>query len=302
MIFSVHIPVLLNEVIEYLNLKPGDNFIDCTFGEGGHSFAIWEKIKPNGKILGIDWDEKIIERLELNDKRQEVGENLILENDNYGNLKNIVEKHNFEPVNGILLDLGMSSWDVEESGRGFSFLKDEALDMRYSQKQALTAKEIVNYWPEDDLENIFKEYGEEKWARKIAGRIIEARKEEKIITTKKLVDVIGSAIPFRFRDRRIHFATRVFQALRIATNGEIENLKKGLASAAEILFPGGKIAAISFHSLEDRVVKNFFRDKGKERILKILTKKPIAATEEEISSNPRSRSAKLRVAEKIVNR
>jgi 16S rRNA (cytosine1402-N4)-methyltransferase len=297
----VHIPVLLNEVIEYLNLKPGDNFIDCTIGEGGHSFAIWEKIKPNGKILGIDWDEKIIERLELNDKRQEVGENLILENDNYGNLKNIVEKHNFEPVNGILLDLGMSSWDVEESGRGFSFLKDEALDMRYSQKQALTAKEIVNYWPEDDLENIFKEYGEEKWARKIAGRIIEARKEEKIITTKKLVDVIGSAIPFRFRDRRIHFATRVFQALRIATNGEIENLKKGLASAAEILFPGGKIAAISFHSLEDRVVKNFFRDKGKERILKILTKKPIAATEEEISLNPRSRSAKLRVAEKLAN-
>lgn len=296
----MHIPVLLNEVIECLDLKLGDNFVDCTIGFGGHSWEIWEKIKPSGKILGIDWDEEITKRIEISDKRLEIGENLILESGNYSNLKDIVEKYNFQPINGILLDLGMSSWGLEQSNRGFSFLKDEPLDMRYSQEQALAAKDIINYWPEGDLENIFKEYGEEKWAKKIAARIVEARQEEKIVTTRQLVKIIDRAIPFRFRERRIHFATRVFQALRIAVNDELNNLKKGLLSAVEILAPGGRVAVISFHSLEDRIAKNFFRDKAKENALKIITKKPITATNEEIISNPRSRSAKLRIAEKII--
>jgi 16S rRNA (cytosine1402-N4)-methyltransferase len=307
----VHVPVLLEEVIEYLNPQPNENFIDCTFGYGGHSLEIFKRIKPDGKILGIEWDAKTIEAVEAGNKKLEFGQNLILVNDTYSNLKNIVEKNNFYSVNGILFDLGISSWDIEKSGRGFSFLRKEPLDMRFNENNLLTAREIINKWPEEKLADIFYQYGEERRARVVARHIISARKEKSIETTIDLAEIIKKAMPARnalrsmaggpVRQRfgRIHPATRVFQALRIAVNDELGNLVAGLKDSLEILAPGGRIAVISFHSLEDRIVKNFFRDKFKEGKLKILTKKPVIAGEEEVARNPRSRSSKLRVAEKM---
>jgi 16S rRNA (cytosine1402-N4)-methyltransferase len=296
---QMHIPVLLKEVIEYLNPQPGQNFIDCTIGGGGHSLEIAERIKPDGKILGIDWDESAMKRLEVSDKRLEIGRRLILVHDNYRNLESIVKHYNFFPVSGILLDLGFSSDQLESSGRGFSFQKDELLDMRYDWNQFLAAEEIVNRWPEDELVRIFKEYGEERSAARIARTICRERARRPILRTTELVGAIEAATPIRQRRGKIHFATRVFQALRIAVNDELDNLRAGLEAASDILAPGGRLAVISFHSLEDRIVKNFFRDGAKRGRLKILTKKPITPSREEIGQNPRSRSAKLRVAIKL---
>lgn len=304
----MHKPVLLNEVLEYLDPQPNSNFIDCTINGGGHSLEILKRIKPEGKILGIEWDKEVIERLESSGKRKEFGENLILVNDSYVNLKTIVHslnvkgvegKNNFYPVSGILFDLGLSSWDLEGSGRGFSFQKDEPLDMRYSRESELTAEEIISRWPEEDLVGIFREYGEERRARPIAKAICAGRKRVAIKTTAELVEVIKKAVPTRFQFGRTHFATRVFQALRMAVNDELGNAQKGLEAALEVVAPGGRIAVISFHSLEDRLVKHYFREKYKEGVLKILTKKPVGPAEEELIFNPRARSAKLRVAEKI---
>ena len=291
-----HKPVLQKEVLEYLDPKPNQNFIDCTVGQGGHSLAILEKTGPNGKILGIDQDPKQIENCRKN--TEDFKTRIILENSSYTKLKEIAERLNFQPAQGILLDLGMSSWQLEESGRGFSFLKDEELDMRFSPKENfLTSKEIINRYPEKELERIFAEYGEEKYADKIARKIVEIRQVKEIASTFQLVEAIKSAIP-RGSDSRIHFATRVFQALRIAVNGELGNLQKVLSQAVEVLNPGGRLAVISFHSLEDRIVKNYFKALSKESF-EILTKKPITADKLEIINNPRARSAKMRVAQKL---
>lgn len=296
-----HIPVLKKEVLEYLDPKPNDNFIDCTINGGGHALAVLEKIKPNGKVLGVDWDKKIISRLKLKNKNSEFKNKLILACDNYANLKKIVEDYKFKPVQGILFDLGFSSWHLEESGRGFTFLKDEPLDMRYGVEDGLTAEEIINQWPVEKIEEILKEYGNEKFAKRIAKKIAENRKIKPIKTTFKLVEIIKKAIPSKYGYDRIHFATRTFQALRIAANGELENLKKVLPLALEILAPKGRLAVISFHSLESKIVKNFFREKAKNGLIENLTKKAIKASKEEIEINSRSRSAQLRVAEKINN-
>ena len=311
LIFVLHIPVLLNEVLEYLNPRPNQNFVDCTINGGGHGLEILGKIKPGGKLLGIDWDKETIKGLDDSDKRIEAGENLILVCGNYSNLKDIIEENNFYPVNGILFDLGMSSWDLEESGRGFSFSKDEPLDMRYSQAQETTARKIINHWPEEELKRIFFEFGEERRARAIAKKICLARKNKAIERTTDLVEIIKITIPARyasqsvaggparFRFGRIHFATRVFQALRIAVNKELDNLRQGLEGALDVLAPDGRIVVISFHSLEDRIAKNFFKDKAKEGRLQILTKKPIGPSFEEKEANPRARSAKLRAIIKL---
>lgn len=285
----MHKPVLLKEVIDYLNPQPNQNFIDCTIGGGGHSKVILEKIKPSGKILGIDLNREALENLkDLN--------NLILIQDNFSNLKSIVEKNNFYPVNGILLDLGFSSDLLENSGRGFSFLRDEPLDMRFGLRNDLTVEKIINQYQEEDLIKIFKEYGEERFSKRIAEEIIKERKKNNIKTTLQLVEIIKRVVPSYYQHSRIHFATRIFQALRIEVNNELNNLKKVLPKAIEILQPKGRIVVISFHSLEDRIVKRFFKEK---KDLKILTKKPITPSLEEIQENPRSRSAKLRAAEKI---
>jgi len=298
----MHIPVLQKEVLEYLNPKPNENFIDATIGGGGHALAILEKILPRGKVLGIDWDPEMIQHLKPSG-------NLILVCDNFVNLKEIVKKKNFGKVSGILFDLGMSSWHLGKSGRGFSFQKKEPLDMRYSLETQLTAEKIVNYWSKFDIEKILREYGEEKFARIIAENIIETRKARIIKNTFQLVEIIKKSVKNR---QKIHPATKTFQALRIAVNDELNNLKEVLSQALETLSTGGRLVVISFHSLEDRIVKNFFKHRaskgseGKEedrvlfvnQSLKLLTKKPVTPSNKEIKINPRSRSAKLRAAQK----
>jgi len=289
---SKHIPVLQKEVIEYLNPKPNENFIDCTIGEGGHTLAILEKNGPEGKVLGIEWDPELYRETKEKFVRFNLTGRTVLVNNSYTNLKEIVEREKFQPISGILFDLGFSSWHLE-SGRGFSFEKNEPLDMRYNPENPLTAEKIVNNWPEREVEKILREYGEERFARKIAKEIIQERKTKPIKTTFQLVEVIKKSTPIWYHHRKIHPATRTFQALRIAVNDELKNLEIALPQALEILEKGGKLAVISFHSLEDRIVKKFFREN-----LKVITKKPIRPSLEEIELNPRSRPAKLRVGQK----
>jgi len=293
----MHVPVLLKEVIDYLNPQANENFIDATVGQGGHTASILEKNKPKGKVLGIEMDPDIYK--ELKEKMAKMSDRLILINDSYINLKKIVKKNNFKPVHGILFDLGMCSWHLEASKRGFSYLKDQPLDMRFNPKNDLTAAEIINFWDIERIEKVLREFGEEKYARRISLAIKEVRKKERIVGTQQLVDILKKVLPKNYDKKRIHFATRTFQALRIAVNDELQVIEDGIKQAIKILEPGGKIAVISFHSLEDRIVKNFFREKAKIGELSILTKKPITASLEEIRNNPRSRSAKLRTAEKL---
>ncbi len=307
----MHIPVLLEKVIEYLNPQPGQNFIDATIDGGGHALAMLERIIPGGKLLGIEWDEELLGRLKLKIQSSKFKNDVILINDSYINLKKIAAASNFKNVRGIIFDLGISSWHLEEAGRGFSFMKDEPLDMRYhnanlrmyanaaNEENQLTAEEIVNRYSYDKLVKILKEYGEERFAKSITAAIITARKARPIVSTFQLVEIIKSSTPFWYRRRGIHFATKTFQALRIAVNNELGNIESGIEQAEEILDKGGKMAVISFHSLEDRIVKNFFRERAKAGKLKTLTKKPVRAGLVEVTANPRARSAKLRVAEKL---
>lgn len=302
----MHIPVLLKEAIYYLDPQPNENFIDATIGEGGHTAAILERNGPKGKVLGIEIDPELYKKLKLCMAKFPISNlqfsnRLILVNDSYANLEKIVKDNNFHRVKGIIFDLGMCSWHLESSGKGFSYQKDEPLDMRFDSRQDLTAAEIVNFWDIEKIEKILKEFGEEKYARRIALAIKEARKKERIITSQQLVNLLRQTLPRNYDNSRIHFATRVFQALRIAVNNELENIEKGLNQALAILEPKGRIVVISFHSLEDRIVKNIFREKAKQNKLKILTKKPITPSLEEIKDNSRSRSAKLRAAQIIKN-
>ncbi len=290
-----HIPVLQKEVLKYLNPQPNENFIDATFGEGGHAFAILEKIAPNGKVLAIELDPALYEKLS-----KEKVERLVLVNDSFVNLKEIVQREKFKEISGILFDLGLSSWHLESSGRGFSFQRDEPLIMRYDgNSRMLTAEKILNQWPERDLEKILKKFAQEKFAKRIAKEIIRERKAKPIKTTLQLVEIIKRATPRWYHQRKIHFATKTFQALRIAVNEELTNLEIVLPQALEILKIGGRMVVISFHSLEDKIVKNFLKSMAQKGCLKILTKKVIRPSIEEIQINPRARSAKLRAAQKI---
>lgn len=281
----MHIPVLLRETIEYLDVKDNENYIDCTLNGGGHTREILKR--TNGKVLGIELDPEIFKKI-----KNENIERLIPVNDNYANLEKIVETNDFKNVQGILFDVGMSSFHVDESKKGFSFLKDELLSMSYSEEK--TAEEIVNNYSSKDLERIIKEYGEERFARKIAEEIVKRRP---IKTTFQLVEAIRKAVPNTYQRGKIHFTTRTFQALRIETNQELENLKNALPQALEILEKGGRLVAISFHSLEDRIIKNFFKSRKEE--IQLLTTKPVLPDELEIKSNPRARSAKLRAIKKL---
>lgn len=308
-----HKPVLLKEVLEYLQPKSGQVFVDGTANGGGHTFAIAERVEPNGIVIAIEWDSEIASDLELKVKSLKFKDNIRVINDSYTNLKNILEQEQIKNIDGIVLDLGFSSIHLEESGRGFSFQKDEPLDMRYNvgdeiadklkveglKFKSITAAEIINTFREEDIADIIYKYGEERFSRQIAKKIIEERRKKRILTTFELVEVIKSAVPVFYRKGKINCATKTFQALRIAVNKELENLENVLSQIVEVLNFKGRIAIISFHSLEDRIVKNFFKDKAKEGVLKIITKKPVVAGEEEIKENPRARSAKLRIAEKI---
>jgi 16S rRNA (cytosine1402-N4)-methyltransferase len=309
----MHVPVLIQEILECLNPQPGQKFIDATINGGGHARAILERIMPGGKLLGIEWDSELLNRLKFQIQNSRFKDNVVLVNDNYANLEEIAEKQGFTEIDGIIFDLGMSRWHLEEAGRGFTFLKNEPLDMRYHGDNSgrmytnnvtdageLTAYGIVNKFSYSELVKILKEYGEEKFAKSIAAAIVEARKEGPVTSTFQLVEIIKNSVPFWYRRRRIHFATKTFQAIRIAVNNELTNLKLGLRKAVGLLKVGGRIAVISFHSLEDRIVKNFLKEVSKEGRFNILTKKPIRAGLAEVSANPGARSAKLRVAERKV--
>lgn len=306
----MHVPVLLKEVTQYLRPSPGKKIIDTTVGGGGHTRML---LDAGAEVLGIDRDLGSIKKLLVGLKSQSTKVKVV--QGNFSKLKEISLANEFSQVDGILFDLGMSSMQLDDPARGFAFQKEGPLDMRMNLDDTRTAADIVNHYPEKNLLTIFREYGEEKRsARKIARTIIEARKTSAIQTTTQLFELIKKALPAKFRFAAGDTARRIFQALRIEVNAELKNLTEALPQAVELLKIGGRLVVISFHSLEDRIVKKFFRDEAKDCVcppefpicqclahatLRILTKKPLTPQEEEIKSNPRARSAKLRAAEKI---
>ncbi|HOM33363.1 MAG TPA: 16S rRNA (cytosine(1402)-N(4))-methyltransferase RsmH [Candidatus Paceibacterota bacterium] len=291
----MHIPVLLQEVIKFLNPQSNENFIDMTVGEGRYAMAILQYTAPLGKILGIDLDE---ESLKVAKENLGAFENrAILKQGNYKDIDKIVKEVDILPVSGIVFDLGLGIFQIEDSSRGFSFLRDEPLKMTFDLGSEMSAEKVINESNLELLTKIFQEYGEEKNAYKIAQAIVEERKNKKITRTSELVEIIEKTVDGR--RNRLHPATKIFQALRIYVNDELNNLKEGLEKSVKILDKDGRIAVVSYHSLEDRLVKKFYKEKEKEGVLKIITKKPITPTKVEILNNRRSRSAKLRVAQKI---
>ncbi len=290
----MHIPVLLNEILKYLNPRPNQNFVDATVGDGGHARAILENIAPNGKLIAVDRDVDSVVRAKSNLKEFE--NRVLFVNDSFGNILKIVEEGGFNRIKGILFDFGMSTNQLENSGRGFSFQRDEVLDMRYDIKTQVTAEDVLNNYSEAELVRIFKEFGEEPKALKTAAAIIKARGEKRIKTTGELVRIIEKIIK---RRGKIHPATKIFQALRIEVNQELTEIERALVDVPKVLPNGGRAAFISFHSLEDRLIKNWAKDLSRKNIIKILNKKPLTASAEELKTNPKSRSAKLRVIEKI---
>ena len=289
-----HIPVLLKEVIKILKPKDGV-IIDGTIGLGGHAKEILKNSKVS--VIGLDQDGEALELARKNLKDYEGRVALLQEN--FRDIKKVSISLKIQgEVKGILLDLGLSSYQLEQASRGFSFQKEGPLDMRMDKRNRPTAFEIVNTWSKEKIIPVLRNYGEERYARRIVEAIVIQRKKQRIQTTAELAELIKKSVPRKYGFSKIHPATRTFQALRIAVNDELSNLEKALRDAPEVLAPGGKIIVISFHSLEDRIVKRSFKDMA-GKSLKILTKKPITPDEEETRNNPRSRSAKLRAAEKI---
>lgn len=289
-----HIPVLVEEVMTFLRCEPGRTYVDATLGGGGHASEILKRTAPDGVLIGMEWDEDALS--EATRALKPFGNRVRIFRENFIHLPDLVKD---ESVDGILLDLGLSSIQLEKEGRGFSFRGEGPLDMRMDQRTDQTAADLVNRLSLEELEYIISHYGEERWAKRIAKTIVREREREPIRTTEALGKVVYRAIPKRFHSRRIDPATRTFQALRIQVNEELENLKKILDIGWMILKRGGRICVISFHSLEDRMVKQTFRELENKGEVRILTKKPVTPSEEERERNPRSRSAKLRCAERI---
>jgi len=288
---------MLKEVLWWLNIREGGVYLDCTVGAGGHSRAILDEMRGKVRIIGIDRDE---EGLKIaSQELKEYKEQTTLIKANFKDLPQVIKEENVGLVNGIIYDLGLSSMQLDSQTRGFSFRWTAPLDMRMDSSQALTAAHLVGELSQKELEDIFFELGEERWARRIAEFIVEERRQDPIKTTSNLLEVMRRAVPAKFRrGRRTHFATRVFQALRIKVNEELENLRVSLSYSFDLLHKEGRVCVISYHSLEDRIVKQKFNE-TKEEKLNILTKKVIRPSKKEVRINPRARSARLRVAERI---
>lgn len=307
----LHKPVMLNECIDMLNIVPSGIYVDGTLGGAGHSLEIVKRL-DSGKLIAFDQDIEAIENAKIKLKAFE--DKVILIHDNFRNIKKSLEDIDIFRINGLLLDLGVSSYQLDSPERGFSYRYDAPLDMRMNQSSQISAKYIVNTYSEEDLKRIIRDYGEEKWASRIAQFIVEERMKKPIDTTGELVQIIKAAIPKKAREEEQHPAKRTFQAIRIETNHELDVIHDVLESAVELLLPGGVISVITFHSLEDRIVKNFFRDESTGCIcppeipvcvcshqarLRLAHRKPLVPSEEELRENPRSRSAKVRGAIKL---
>lgn len=308
-----HYPVLLDEVVQYLGAKTPGNYIDATVGGGGHARAI-ASANPKNQVLGVDWDSESLAVLRQQLAAEKLTKRIQLVHSNYADAMRAAREHGFEPVQGIVLDLGFSSIQLDEPERGFSFQTGGPLDMRYDRAQKLDAAAVLNKYSEQELSEIFKKYGEEAHARKIARALVVRRKSAGLHSADEVFDVIKGALPAPMRHKAADSARRIFQALRIEVNKELDNLARALPQMYESLAVGGRLAVISFHSLEDRIVKNFFADLAKGCIcppefpecicgnkpkVRILTKKPVTAQPQELAENPRSKPAKLRAIEKI---
>lgn len=306
-----HVSVLLDECIEGLAVKPDGIYVDGTLGGAGHAFHVCEKLSEKGRFIGIDQDEAAIRT--STERLQPFGDRVHLVRSNYVNVKQVVKELQIDKVDGILLDLGVSSYQLDTKERGFSYMADAPLDMRMDQSRDFTAKDLINTYPEEKLYEIIKHYGEERYAKSIARSICKKRQEKEIETTGELVDIIRSSMPAKAKNGKGHPAKRTFQAIRIELNHELDVLQDALEDMVELLNPGGRLCIITFHSLEDRIVKNFFRKMenpctcppdfpvcvcGKKPKGKVITRKPILPGEEELAINSRSKSAKLRIFER----
>lgn len=288
---KVHIPVMVKEVLQVVNPKENGIYVDATVGCGGHSMEILKRLGQEGKLIGIDRDATAISCSEeiLNDSR------VILKQASFSRLKEVLSELNIDRIDGVIFDLGVSMLQLKDFSRGFSFYSDEMLDMRMDQTLSLTAWDVVNRYSQQKLEKIFRCYGDEPFAKKVAREIVKQRNRKTIDTCKELVDLVKKVIP----GKKIHPATRIFQAIRIEVNKELEELQEGLKQAVQVLKTGGRICVISYHSGEDRIVKNFFREEEKKGNIRIVNKKPFLPSIEEVTINPSARSARLRGGEKL---
>ncbi|MDY6825720.1 MAG: 16S rRNA (cytosine(1402)-N(4))-methyltransferase RsmH [Bacillota bacterium] len=308
---ELHLPVMEEEVLYYLDCREDGAYVDATVGDGGHAEAICRRLSPEGCLIGIDWDEEALDR--ARERLSRYSDRIILVHADYIQLLDVLKETSFTRVNGILIDLGASTLQLMNSARGFSFHQEGELDMRMDRRQSLTAKKIINEYSRDELADIFFRFGEERWSRRIATAITRERQLKGDISgSRHLAEVVKEAVPARYRRHGGHPARKVFQALRLAVNSELENIKAVLPQVVESLLPGGRIVVIAYHSLEDRLIKRFFRERaerctcpppgpcicGKEAELKILTRKAVKPSEKEIENNPRARSARLRAAER----
>ena len=307
-----HVSVLFKETIDALAIEGNGVYVDATLGGGGHTYGICEKLGANGKVLGIDQD---INAVNAATKRLEAfKDKAIVVNDNFKNIKHILEQLSIVSIDGVVMDLGVSSHQLDAGERGFSYQQDAPLDMRMDRRNTLTACHVVNEYSEDEISAIIHEYGEEKWAKRIAKFIIEERKVKTIAKTGELVEIIKRAIPAAARREGPHPAKRTFQAIRIEVNNELGILENAIKDFVDVLRTGGRMAVITFHSLEDRIVKQTFKELGRgckcppkfpvcvcggQPVVKVMNRKPVVSSDEELKDNPRARSAKLRIIEKL---
>jgi 16S rRNA (cytosine1402-N4)-methyltransferase len=309
MTYEYHTPVLVDEALHYLQAAREGIYVDGTVGGGGHAEAILRMTSPNSRLVGFDMDADAVSFAKR--RLREFGERVIFVQDNFSHVMKRLREHSIDFADGVILDLGVSSHQIDDASRGFSFRSDNRLDMRMDRRQTMDGWRVVNTYPQAGLETIFRNYGEEKYSKRISRKILERRKEQSIDSTEDLSQIIESAVGRRFLQKSL---ARIFQAIRIEVNNEMENLRLGITAAADCLRSGGRIVVISYHSLEDRIVKQYFAKESRKsdrpankllpditRIprLALLTKKPVTANEDELSKNPRARSAKLRAAEKI---